>query len=89
MKMVIDISHNLYDAVFLGHDLTNIAWHELYKAVKNGKTFPKHGDLIDRDAYEKVRKPRGITDDGWNECAEAKAIHDAPTIIEADGEGYE
>lgn len=32
-------------------------------------------NLIDVDRYEKGRKPKGISDENWNSCEEAKAIH--------------
>lgn len=41
-----------------------------------------HGRLIDADVLEKQCKPRGITDEVWEESNEYKRITNAKTIIE-------
>ena len=42
MKVVIDISHNLFESLVKGYDLSELGHHELYKAVQNGTPLPEH-----------------------------------------------
>ena len=47
MQIVINISHNLYESVLKGYDLSELGHHELYKAVQKGTPLPEnHGRLL-------------------------------------------
>ena len=49
--------------------------------------IPKdHGRLIDGDEYLKAMRPRGISNEVWEESETCKSILNAPTILEAEGE---
>ena len=56
MQIAINISHNLYESVLKGYDLSELGHHELYKAVQNGKPLEaleqKPKETVDNSAWD-------------------------------------
>lgn len=79
MRIIIDISEDLYLAVRNGLDADEI-W-DLRVAVTNGAPLPKgHGDLIDKSALV----PDADYEDGMCHAYSREQIDGATTIIEED-----
>ena len=78
MKIVIDISDEMYQAVKSGLWCGNDTW---YNALKNGTPLPKgHGRLIDAEvfAHNVVKYSHQSTK------TIGQALADTPSIVEAD-----
>lgn len=93
MKLVIDISEELYAKVPTLLNKGSIWIGDALEAVKNGTPLPKgHGRLKDVDAFlSKVKADRehSVYSRSWTADDVLTALNNsyAPTIIEADKEG--
>lgn len=85
MKVVIDISEELYAKVPTLVNKGSIWIGDVLEAVENGTPLPKgHGRLIDAD---EIQFENTEFDTYGDYCIAFDAIDYAPTIIEADGGG--
>lgn len=95
MKLVIDISHNLYESLIKGYELSKLGEREMRKAIQHGTPLPEHhGRLIDADALEQeMIIAEGKAEGGCDYYMEdvigsaKEYIIDAETIIPATKEG--
>ena len=42
MKLVIDVSHNLYESLIKGYELSKLGEREMRKAIQHGTPLPEH-----------------------------------------------
>jgi len=76
MKAIIEFPDYMYD------DFCNLL-DRIDDYPTSIKLLPeKHGRLIDADFLLAQEKPRGISDELWENCSEYKAIASMPTIVE-------
>lgn len=104
MKLVIDIPNYDYEYITNGCIVPIKFDNHIYEAIRSGTPLPKgHGDLIDRNDYDKRLESiwkfyhgdetiHDTVDDFDLRFADGvsrarEALNDAPTIIEADGGG--
>ena len=90
MQIVIDISKELFkgiqDNILFGNEKEDAIW-ELNGAIINGTALPKHGRLIDADAFEKDNSELWECDFIHPKYCDTLAdlVSNAPTILEAWG----
>jgi len=101
MQIVIDISHNLYESLIKGYELSKLGEREMRKAIQHGTPLPEHhGDLVDRTELLKQYGLENATKYGNKDAEQQKhsystmmmyeiadMIEDAETIIPATKEG--
>lgn len=87
MQIVIEIPEGLKD-VFENRNVTALDVEEMKMALRNGTVLPKHGRLIDADAFEKDNSELWGCDFIHPKYCDTLAdiVSDAPTILEADNE---
>ena len=91
MKLVIDLSHNLYESLIKGYELSKLGEREMRKAIQHGTPLPEHhGRLIDISKVEFLDiEPIRAYDKGWHNAVRlcVETLRDAPTVLEATKEG--
>jgi len=84
MQIVINIPEEVYNSVQLCNEFPMRPEYEhvVRYAIKNCITLPeKHGRIVDIDAVLRKNRPRGISDEVWEESGLYKVLNNAQVII--------